>query len=178
VHASPGRLGFLLIETPLPPESGLGSLLRAAGAGRERIASSAVEAVERAVSAEPACLAAAALWDGDRITLAAGAGAAIPYLLRDARPVPFPIADRGPIRHAEVQTEPGDLLVLASGGLAEIRFPGKPVPAEKSVQHFARGTSASGLAAGFAQLVSEWKRTGCAVGARDVFLLAARRAAG
>jgi serine/threonine protein kinase len=176
VYASPDRIGFLLVETPLPPETGLGSLLRAAGAGRERIGTSAIEAVERAVSAEPACLAAAALWEGDRVSLAAGAGGTIPYLLRDGRPVPFPLSERGSIRHAEAATSPGDLLVLASGGLAEMRFPGKPVPPEKTVQHFARAATTSGLAAGFAQLVSEWKRTGCAVGGRDVFLLAARRA--
>jgi hypothetical protein len=89
--------------------------------------------------------------------------------------VPFPVAELGPLRHAETIAKPDDILVLASRGLADLRFPGKPVPSEKSVQHFARAATGQGLAAGFAQLVSEWKKTGCDVGARDVLLLAARR---
>jgi len=60
--------------------------------------------------------------------------------------------------------------------VAEIRFPGKPVPAEKSFQHFARIAAGQSLAGAFAQVVSEWKKSGCSVGTRDVLLLAARRA--
>jgi hypothetical protein len=85
------------------------------------------------------------------------------------------VAEVGSLRHAETIARPDDILVLASKGLEDLRFPGKPVPSEKSVQHFARAAAGQGLAAGFAQLVSEWKKTGCDVGARDVLLLAARR---
>jgi serine/threonine protein kinase len=176
VEAGPDRVSFLLLETSLPPGAALGALLRAGAAGREGLNISAADAVLRAVTAEPGCAAAAARWEGDRLALAAGADAAIPFFLRDARPVPFPVSERGSIRVAEAKAVAGDLLVLASTGLAQVRFPGKPVPAEKSVQHFGRIAAGQGLAGAFAQLVSEWKRTGCTVGARDVLLLAARRA--
>ena len=176
VESGPDRVSFLLIESTLPPGSALGALLQANAAGRERLAVSAADAVEAAIAASPGCAVAAARWEGNRVTLAASPGAELPYLLREARPVPFPMAQQGSVRRAEAEVFPGDLLVLASAGLGEIRYPGKPVPSEKTVQHFARIAAAQGLAGAFAQVVSEWKRTGCAVGARDVLLLAARRA--
>lgn len=176
VRSGPDWISFLLVETGLPPESALGALLRASAAGTEGLATSAEDAVERALAAELGCAVAAARWKGNKITLAASPGAEIPYLLRDARPVPFPVSDHKTIRVAESDAAPGDLLVLASAGLGEIRFPGKPVPGEKSVQHFGRIAAGQGLAGAFAQVVSEWKRAGCAVGVRDVLLLAARRA--
>jgi hypothetical protein len=102
----------------------------------------------------------------------------VPYLLRDGRPVPFAISERGALREAKVDSDPGDLLVLASAGLGELRFPGKPVPPEKSIQHFARTSIGQTLPGAFAQLVAEWKRMDVSVGARDVLFLAARRSAG
>ena len=145
-------------------------------AARERLGSSPAEAVEKALSADSSCVAAATTWQADRICLAAaGAGASIPYLLREGRPVPFPVAQRGAAQHAEAKAERGDLLVLASSGLAALRFPAKAVPVEKSVQQFGRIAEGQSLAGAFAQLVSEWKKMGAAPGARDVLLLAARR---
>ena len=176
VEAGSERVSFLLVETALPPEAALGALLRGGAAGRERLGSSPAEAVERALSADSSCVAAAATWQADRICLAAaGAGASIPYLLREGRPVPFPVAERGAAQHAEAKAERGDLLVLASSGLAALRFPAKAVPVEKSVQQFGRIAEGQSLAGAFAQLVSEWKKMGAAPGARDVLLLAARR---
>ena len=69
----------------------------------------------------------------------------------------------------------GDLLVLASTGLAAMQFSTKPVAPEKSVQHLARAAQERPLTAAFAWLVSEWKRAEASPGARDVLLLAARR---
>ena len=94
VETGPGRVSFLLVETALSPEIALGALVRASIAGRENLRVSPAEAVERAIAAEPGCSVAAARWEGDRVTLAASPGAEIPYLLRDARPVPFPVSER------------------------------------------------------------------------------------
>ena len=119
--------------------------------------------------------AAAARWDETGIGMAGGGpGGGVPYLLREGRPVPFPVSERGPVRHSQSETRPGDLLVLASRGLAELRFPTRPSPPEKSIQHFARIAAAQSLPGAFAQLVSEWKRVGATVGPRDVLLLCAR----
>ena len=79
------------------------------------------------------------------------------------------------MKTAQCQTAAGDLLVLVSTGLSALQFPGKPVPAEKAVQHLAREAQGQPLAAAFARIVSEWKRAGVAPGDRDVLLLAARR---
>ncbi len=177
VESGPGLIAFVLLESPLPLEEAFGSLLRAGNAGRGALrASSAAEVVDRVREAEPSCRVAAARWEGDRVFLAADAvSASVPYLLREGRPVPFPVSERGEILTAESATEPGDLLVLASSGLGLIQFTGKPVPPEKSVQHFARAARDQPLPAAFAQMVSEWKRTGTAPGPRDVLLLAARQ---
>jgi hypothetical protein len=118
----------------------------------------------------------AAVWEGKRVFLAAGGEtASIPYLLRDGRPVPFPVGEKRQIKTAESDAVAGDLLVLASTGLAEMQFAGKPVEPEKSIQYFAHAAQGHPLPAAFAQMVSDWKRAGTAPGARDVLLLAARR---
>ncbi len=175
VAAAADCVSFLLAETALPVESALGALLRGISAGREALPSSAAEAVARAFDADASCAASAARWEADRVQLAAaGPGAQIPWLLREGRPVPFPASERGHVRLAEARTQPGDILVLASAGLSAVTFPGKAVPPEKSVQHFARIADGSSLAGAFAQIVAEWKKAGAA-GARDVLFLAARR---
>ena len=176
VEPGPGSLAFILVESALPKESALGCLFGAVTAGRGRLADSAVEAVADAVRAEPSARVAAARWEGDRVELAAGGeGASIPWLLRDGRPIPFEVDERGGLKRAEAETLPGDLLVLSSAGAGELRFPGKDVPPEKSIQLFARTAEGQSLAGAFAQIVSDWKRIGAAVGSRDVLLLAARR---
>ncbi|MCA1580320.1 MAG: protein kinase [Acidobacteria bacterium] len=175
VEGGSGLVSFLLVETALPVESALGALLRGITAGRERLSSSPEESVERAFDADSSCAASAARWEGDRILFAAaGPGAQIPWLLREGRPVPFPASETGRIRRAEARTQPGDILVLASAGLSAMAFPGKAVPPEISIQHFARIADASSLAGAFSQVVAEWKKAGAA-GARDVLFLAARR---
>ena len=176
VEPGPGSLAVILVESALPKESALGCLFGAVTAGRGRLADSAVEAVADAIRAEPSARVAAARWEGDRVELAAGGeGASIPWLLRDGRPSPFEVDERGGLKRAEAETLPGDLLVLSSAGAGELRFPGKDVPPEKSIQLFARTAEGQSLAGAFAQIVSDWKRIGAAVGSRDVLLLAARR---
>ncbi len=175
VAGGPDSVSFLLVETALPVESALGALLRGITAGREVLPSSAEAAVARAFDADSACAGSAARWEGGRVSFAAaGPGAQIPWLLRDGRPVPFPATEKGRVRLAEASTQPGDIVVLASAGLSAMSFPGKAVPPEKSVQHFARIAEGAPLAGAFAQVVAEWKKAG-AVGARDVLFLAARR---
>ncbi len=177
VSASAGRIAFLLVESSLPPGDAFGALVRAAGAGRPLLATTAPEEVlEKILAAEPSCSATAAAWEGARVLLAAaGESATVPFLLRDARPVPYPVAERRRIKTAQIDAAAGDLLVLASNGLAAMQFAAKPGPPEKAVQHFAREAEGQPLSAAFARLVSEWKRAGAAPGEKDVLLLAARR---
>jgi hypothetical protein len=85
------------------------------------------------------------------------------------------VAEKRSVKTAESDAAAGDLLVLASTGLSEMQFSGKPVEPEKSIQHFARAAQSQPLPAAFAELVSDWKRNGTAPGGRDILLLAARR---
>jgi hypothetical protein len=116
----------------------------------------------------------AARWDGERVSLAAR-GAPVPFLLRFGRPVPFEVRESGGVAEVSVETAGRDLVVLASQGLFALASAGKPASAELAVQRLARACETQSLAAGFAGLVSEWKKTGIAPGPRDVLLLAARR---
>jgi putative methionine-R-sulfoxide reductase with GAF domain/predicted Ser/Thr protein kinase len=177
VAGSAGRIAFLLVESPLPPAEAFGALVRASGAGRPLLATGAPEEIlEKTLEAEPSCSATAAVWERTRVHLAAaGESASVPFLLREARPLPYPVAERRKIRSAQIDAAAGDLLVLASTGLAAMQFPAKPGAPEKAVQHFAREAEGQPLPAAFARLVSEWKRAGAAPGERDVLLLAARR---
>ncbi len=159
------------------PDAAFGTLLKAGNAGKAALGSgSAAEAVEHVLSVDPACSASAAVWERERVELAAGGRrATVPYVLREGRPVPFPLAERKELKTAQCPTTAGDLLVLVSTGLSQLQFPGKPVPAEKAVQQLAREAQGQPLAAAFARIVSEWKRAGVGPGDRDVLLLAARR---
>lgn len=175
VESSSDRIAFLSIEHPALPEDAFGALSRAFSAGRAHLPkASPSDVVSRVLSADPACAVTAASWEKGIVRLAA-AGAPLPHLLRDGFPVPFPASEAEGISSAEAPTAVGDLLVLASSGLAAIRFPGKPWPPEKSVQRFARASRGHPLSAVFAELVSEWKKAGSSPGPRDVLLLAARR---
>ena len=177
VEPGSSRIAFLMLETGLPASAAFAVLLRAGHAGRPLLfGAAAVEIVQAVREAEPSCGAIAAVWEGKRVLLAAGGEtASIPYLLREGRPVPFPVSERGQIKTAESAAAAGDILVLASTGLDRMQFPGKPVESEKSIQHFAKAAQGQPLSAAFAQLVSEWKRAGAAPGDRDILLLAARR---
>ena len=176
VEARPEAVAFLIAETSATSEESLGTLLKALAAGRSRLGASPSDAVERALSAGPSVLAAAARWGKESLLLAAGGpGSSVPYLLREGFPVPFPVSERARFARRPSRRRTGDLLVLASAGLGEMRFPGKPVPPEKSIQHFARTTAGQTLPGAFAQLVAEWKRMDVSVGPRDVLFLAARR---
>ena len=156
VEARPDAVAFLIAETASTSEDSLGVLLKAIAAGRSRLGASPSDAVERALAAGPSVTASASRWGKEGLLLAAGgAGCSVPYLLREGRPVPFAISERGALREAKVDSDPGDLLVLASAGLGELRFPGKPVPSEKSIQHFARTSIGQTLPGDFAQLVEE-----------------------
>ena len=177
VEAGPGGLGFYLLESSEPCESAFGSLLRASHAARALLLSSApAETAAHIRALEPGCAVTVARWEGERLSLAVSAGAAtLPLLLRGPLPVPFAASASGEISTAEPETLPGDLLFVGSTGLSQLRFAGKPVPAEKCVQQIARAAEAQALPAGFAQVVSDWKRAGAGPGGRDVLLLAARR---
>src|SRR5262249_20881369 len=133
VMAADGRIAFLLLESALPADGAFGALLKAGNAGKAELKKrAAADAVERALAADPACSASAAVWEKDRIELAAGGQkGTIPYLLRDGRPVPFPLADRKELKTAQSATLAGDVLVLISTGLSALQFPGKHIPPEK-----------------------------------------------
>jgi putative methionine-R-sulfoxide reductase with GAF domain len=177
VDAGAGRLAFLLVEDPRGPEESFGSLVRAIGAGRTHLTSgSAPEIAQRIVETEPGTQIAAAVWADDRLTVSAS-GTELPLLLRDGRPQPAPVASDGSVFSAQFQTTPGDLLVLASRGLSQIRFGTKPIPAGELIVWLAREARELSIPAAFARIVAEGKRTGASAGGKDVLLLAARRLA-
>jgi putative methionine-R-sulfoxide reductase with GAF domain/predicted Ser/Thr protein kinase len=177
VEPGSSRIAFLLLETGLPAAAAFSVLLKAGQAGRPLlIGASPHQVIQAVLEAEPACSASAAVWEGKRVYMAAGGPtASIPYVLREGRPVPFPVAEKRAVKTAEADAQAGDLLVLASTGLSEMQFSGKPVEAEKSIQHLARAAAGQPLPAAFAELVSEWKRSGTEPGGRDILLLTARR---
>ena len=175
VDAGAGRLAFLLVEDPRGPEESFGSLVRAIGAGRAHLTSrSAPEIAQRIVETEPGTQIAAAVWADDRLTVSAS-GTELPLLLRDGRPQPAPVASDGSVFSAQFQTSPGDLLVLASRGLSQIRFGTKPIPPGELIVWLAREARELSIPAAFARIVAEGKRTGASAGGKDVLLLAARR---
>lgn len=176
IETAPGSLALLLIEDGREPADAFNALVRALHAGRGLLKTASPAEAARAIHAgEPGCGVTVARWDGARLALAS-AGAPIPYVLRQGRPLPFEIAERGGLRTATCETAAGDLLVLASRGVAEIQFSGRPAPPEKAVQHLARAAEGHPLNTAFSQIVSEWKKAGDTPGRRDVFFLAARRA--
>ncbi len=175
VEASPGRLAFLLVEDARDPEESFGPLLKAVAAARPALASSAPsEVVGRVLESEPSGLVAAAVWSGDKLAIAA-AGTELPLLLREGRPVPGPASSDGRVSSAEYPTLPGDLLVLASRGLSQVRFSARPIPPEDLLVWLARESQGHPITAGFAKIVADGKKMGAAPGPRDVLLLAARR---
>ncbi|HEY7112212.1 MAG TPA: protein kinase [Thermoanaerobaculia bacterium] len=175
VDASAERLAFLLVEDPREPEEAFGPLLKAVAAGRPALASAPpAEVVARVLENEPAGLVAAAAWTGDRLSVAA-AGTELPLLLREGRPVPGPAASDGRISSAEYPTAPGDLLIIASRGLADVRFPARPIAPDDLLVWLARESQGRPIVAGFAKIVADGKKMGAAPGPRDVLLLAARR---
>ena len=176
VECRPGRLGFVLLESSLPLETAFGTMLAASAAAKAALIGGAAEEVARqALEADSRCSVVAAVWEEARASMAAaGEGAHLPYLLRGGRRVPFPASGGPELSTARTQTQPGDLLVVASAGLDMIRLAGNPVPAEKSIQELARAAEAQSVAAAFAQVVAEWKRSGAEPGQRDVLLLCAR----
>ncbi|MGH9369594.1 MAG: protein kinase domain-containing protein [Thermoanaerobaculia bacterium] len=175
VEAGAGRIAFLLVEDPRAPEEAFGALIRAIGAGRPALASeSPAQVVRRVIEAEPGCQTAAAAWSGELLAVAA-AGTELPILLREGRPVPCPVtSDRG-VFSAEAGTSAGDLLVLASRGLSQIRFAAKPIPPGELLVWLAREALERPIPAAFARIVAEGKKTEASPGPRDVMLLAARR---
>ncbi|HEV2063361.1 MAG TPA: protein kinase [Thermoanaerobaculia bacterium] len=176
VEAGAGSLAFLLLEDHRAPAYAFSSLLRALHAGQRLLKTHSPSEITKTIHAgEPTCGVTAIRWDGDRLQLAS-AGAPIPHVLRQARPLPFEIVERGTLRVADCATTPGDLLVLCSRGVGDVQFPTKPEPPEKTVARLARAAEGHPLNAAFSQVVSEWKRSGALPGRRDVFLLAARRA--
>ncbi len=177
VEARADRVAFLLVEDPRPPEDAFGALIRAIGAGRPLLASEApAQVVRRVLEAEPGCQTAAAAWTGDRLAVAA-AGTELPLQMRDGRPVPCPVASEAGVFSAQVETRPGDLLVLASRGLSQIRFSARPIPPGELLVWLAREALERPIPAAFAKIVAEGKKTGASPGPRDVMLLAARRLA-
>ncbi|MEP6994575.1 MAG: protein kinase [Acidobacteriota bacterium] len=175
VDAQPGILSLLLIEDRRPLESAIGSLVRASTVGRRLLdTASPAELVDRVGSAEPACAVTAARWQEGRLSLAARE-APVPYLLRFGRPVPFEIRESGGSSEVSLETGKGDLLVIASSGLAALASPDKPTSPDKDVMRLARSAENQSLSASFAVLVAEWKKTGIRPGSRDVLLLTVKR---
>jgi serine/threonine protein kinase len=175
VAATPAFLCLLLLEARGEIETSVGPLVRASVIGRRLLDASEPAAVVRAVAAsEPTCAVTVARWEGDRLQLAARE-ASVPHLLRFGRPVPFEVVESALMREVALETAKGDVLVIASAGLAALQSSGKPASAEKAIQRLARGAEAQPLSAAFAALVSEWKKTGFSPGERDVLLLAAKR---
>jgi hypothetical protein len=112
----------------------------------------------------------AAVWEGSRISLATN-GAPLPAVVRDGRPILLPPGATA------VDARAGDLLVLASGGLARLQSarPGAVPTSDDALSRFGRLAWGQPLSAAFARLVADWKREGVTTGDRDVLLLAARR---
>ena len=175
VSSTAGRLALLLLEGGGDIEDSIGPLVRASGVGRRLLDAATPEEIVGAIAAaEPGCAATAATWEGDRIRLCA-LGAPVPYLLRFGRPVPFELSESGGMRGVTLETAKGDVLVMASTGLAALQSAGKPASPEKAIQKLARAAETQALSAAFANVVSEWKKTGVAPGGKDVLLLAAKR---
>jgi serine/threonine protein kinase len=175
VEARAGRLAYLLVEDSRAPEQAFGALLKAIGVGRGLLGShSPEEIVRRVLEAEPSCQVAAAAWESSGLLVAA-AGTELPLLLHEGRPVPCPVASRGAVFSAGLETTAGDLLVLASRSLSQIRFSTKPIPPGELLVWFAREASELSIPAAFAKIVADGKKAGASAGPRDVLLLAARR---
>ena len=171
VEGTGERLGFLTLEPVGEPEDSLGGLLLALDAGRRLLRSGTPGEIVAAIAAlDSGCTASVACWSGERLLLASS-GAPLPVLLREGRLVPLPAEGS-----AEATTRAGDVLTVASDGLAKLRAMTGPSPArETSLERFARLASGQPLASAFARLVADWKREGVSTGDRDVLLLAARR---
>jgi serine/threonine protein kinase len=175
VAARPGRLALLLLEHPGGVADSVAPLVRAEGIGRRLLGEAAPPEIARSIAkAEPNCAVTAVLWEADRAAVAAR-GAPLPCLLRFGRPVSLEAEEKQGVRRASIPTAEGDLLVVASSGLAAMRTSSKPVPAERAAQRLARAAETQPLSAAFAALVSEWKKAGYEPGDRDVLLLAAKR---
>ncbi|HYX20053.1 MAG TPA: protein kinase [Thermoanaerobaculia bacterium] len=175
VAAGTGRLALLLLEHPGGIEESVAPLVRAEGVARRFLDAATPEDVVRRVAAvEPSCAVTAARWEGELLVLAARS-APVPYLLRFGLPVPFEIAERDGVSGVALETTRGDLLVIASSGLAAMATPGTPLSADHAAARLARAAETQPLSAAFATLVGEWKRAGYAPGERDVLLLAAKR---
>ncbi|MFY9552114.1 MAG: protein kinase [Thermoanaerobaculia bacterium] len=175
VEPRPDGLSLLLLEDRRELEQAIGPVVRAARLGRALLPSAApAEIVAQVGVLDPLCSVTAARWSGDRLALAARE-APVPWLLRFGRPVPFDVHEASGAREVTLETTRGDLLILGSAGLFDLRSAGKPASPEKAVQHLARGAETQTLSAAFAVLVAEWKKTGFSPGSRDVLLLAAKR---
>jgi hypothetical protein len=165
-------LAFLLLEPLNDPEDSLSGLLRALDAGRRLLAEASPAEIVAAIGGlDTNCAASAARWAGDRLSLAS-AGAPLPALLRGGRSVP--LAGNGSV---ETTTLPGDVLAVASSGLARLRptAAGPSPTVADALERFARLAAGQPLSSAFARLVADWKRTGVSTGDRDVLMLVARR---
>jgi serine/threonine protein kinase len=176
VDAAPGRLSFVLLERVGPAEVSFAPLARACQAARGLPASSApAEVCGELARREATVQTAAARWEDGRLSLASGGGALLPWVLRRGVPVPFLEQSSGPVKSAVVESEPGDLLLIASRGLAGLTGPeGKAVAPADWVLRLSRTAEEKPLSAAFAELVAEMKRLGVSPGPGGVLVLAAR----
>ncbi|HEX9688520.1 MAG TPA: protein kinase [Thermoanaerobaculia bacterium] len=173
VDGATDRIAFLLVEPLGEPEDSLAGLLLALDAGRKLLPGATPEEIVAAIAAIGVeCAVSAARWEGDVVSLASSGVAGRPALLRDGRPVG--VAGDGD----RTSTKRGDVLVIASSGLGQLRSlaVGHPPEPEASLERFARLAAGQALSAAFARLVADWKREGVSTGDRDLLLLAARRA--
>ena len=76
---------------------------------------------------------------------------------------------------AECETSSGDLAIVASSGLEQVRFETDPRPPEQLLEELARAATKKPLHDVLARMMSDWKASGISPGSSDVVLLAARR---
>ena len=160
VDGGGGRIGFFLVEPAGEPEDSVAGVLRALEAGRKLLPIASPEEIVAAIGALRCdCAVAAARWEANAVTTAAGGGARTPALLRAGQMLP-----------PGAPASAGDVLVVASRGVERLR----PAP-EAPLEGFARLAAGQPLSSAFARLVADWKRVGVSPGDRDVLLLAARQ---
>ena len=174
-EADRDSLAFLLVEASGDPEEAVASIARGLAAGRAALASSpASEVVQRVEAAAPSCVVTGVRWSGSRLSLSA-LRSPLPFLLRGGRSVRVSAAGEGSRVTAECEASSGDLLVLPSSGLGQLRFAREERSKEGLLEDLARHAAGQPLESAFARAVSEWKAAGISPGSADVVLLAARR---
>jgi tRNA A-37 threonylcarbamoyl transferase component Bud32 len=175
-ESSSDGLALLLVEAPGAPEEQTAPLACALAAGRAFLSAfEPAEIVEKVRKASPSVSVTAARWEGTRLRLSA-ARAPLPFLFREGLAVRLaPDAD-GARLTAQLESSPGDLLILASSGLDRLHCEKDWRQPEQLLHDLAQAAAGHPLPAAFARAVSDWKNAGISTGSADLLLLAARHA--